>query len=135
MRSRGVLGVIFAVALVAAAVAASGCGSSKPSYCSATSDLKSDVSKIGDDLTSANFSAVQTDVDSIQAQAQTVVDDAKSDFPSQTDQVNSSVNSLVDSVKSLGNSPTAQQLLTLGTQAAAAVKAVDALNSAIQDKC
>jgi hypothetical protein len=123
------------VAAVAASLAIAGCGSDKPSYCTATSDLKDDAGKVVDDATSANFAAVQADVNQVKTQAQTVVDDAKADFPSETDSVDSSVNVLVNSVNSLGDSPSAEDLLTVGTQAAAAVKAIDTLHSAISDKC
>lgn len=123
------------VAAVAAGPVAAGCGDDDPSYCSATSDLKADVNKVVDDATSANFAAVQSDVDQVKTQAQTVVDDAKSDFPSETDAVDSAVDELVDQVNALGESPSAEDLFNLATQAGTAVKSVDSLSSAIESKC
>jgi outer membrane murein-binding lipoprotein Lpp len=137
MSSRGPLGVGVALAVVViAGVLTAGCGSSdKPSYCSATSDLQSDVNQVGKDITTANFSAVQSDIDTVKSQATTVVADAKSDFPSETDAVDSAVNDLVDSVNSLGASPSGSDLLSLGAQAATAVNAVKDLSSAVGSKC
>jgi hypothetical protein len=129
------MGVALAMVLAATVFAAAGCGSDKPSYCTATSDLKSDVNQAASDVTSGNFSVVQADVDKIKSQAKTVVDDTKSDFPSETDAVDASVTSLADAVDALPTSPSAQQILELVPKVTGAVNAVDGLSSAVDSKC
>ena len=135
MGLKGGVGVLLAMTVVLAAFAVAGCGDDKPSYCTATSDLKTDVNQVADDATSGNFADVQADIDGVQSQAETVVDDTKADFPSETDAVDSAVNALVNAYEDLPDSPSAQDLLSLGAQAAVAVKSVDSLNDAIDSKC
>jgi uncharacterized protein involved in exopolysaccharide biosynthesis len=135
MRSKGGLGVVLAIAVMAAGFAFAGCGSGKPSYCSPTSTLKSDVGKLTGDVTSANFSAVQSDLTTIKTNAKKVVSDAKSDFPDETNAVDSSITSLSDAVNALPASPSAQQILELVPKVTSAVNAVESLSSAVSSKC
>lgn len=136
MRSRIGLASVFALAAVAAVVVAAGCGSSsKPSYCSATSDLKSSVDQLSSDVTSANFSSVESDATTVKTDANTVVNDAKQDFPSETSALQSSITSLSDAVDALPASPTPQQILQLVPNVSAAVTAVQSFSSATDSEC
>jgi len=115
-----------------AAVLLAGCGSSKPSYCSKVSDLKKSV----EGLTSVtSVSALTSQLSTIESDAKDVVASAKSDFPSETTAVRSSLDALQTTVKQLPSSPSAAELATVASQAAASFTAVKNLASATSSKC
>ena len=86
----GAAAVLVAVALVAA----TGCGgSSKPGYCTDRSDLESPVKGLSSAASSAvssrDLSGLKSQVTKIQTDATSLVNSAKSDFPSETDAMKS----------------------------------------------
>ena len=123
---------IAAVALVATA----GCGgSSKPSYCSDTSNLEKSIKAVPGLVTSRDVSGLQTQATTIQTDAKTLVSDAKSNFPSQTSAIKSSVATLQSAVKALPSSPTAKDLEPIAVAAAAVVTSVKDFTTATSSKC
>ena len=127
-------GLALAAAIAAFALSACG-GSSKPDYCSKTTDLKDSVGTLKSDVTSANFGAVKGDVTTIQSDANDVVSSAKQDFPSQTTAVESAVGALKSSVDLLPANPSPQQLLALAPDVTTAVSAVQNLTDATSSAC
>jgi hypothetical protein len=106
---RRLICALAAVAILAAAAALAGCGSSKPGYCSKLTTLQQSVK----DLPSTNVvkngtNALKANVDKIVNNAHAVVDAAKSDFPNETKAITSAIDSLQSTVKQLetGASPT-----------------------------
>ena len=112
-----------------------GCGSSKPAYCSDRANLESSVKQVPGLATSANLSGLRTQVDKIQAEATTLANSAKSDFPTETSALERDVDALVSSVKDLPSNPSAQALAKVGLNAATAVSAVSNFANASNSKC
>lgn len=128
---------VLALVGVTAVAALAGCGdnSSKPEYCSKTDDLKQAVEDLKGDVTSANFSNVQSDLSTVQGDANGVVSAAKQDFPAQTTALEASVSSLSGAVKDVPDSPSPQELLQLAPYVSAAASAVQAFSNDTQSEC
>jgi conjugal transfer/entry exclusion protein len=124
------VGMVATVALVALA----GCGSSKPAYCSARTNLENSVKNLPSSV-SSGISALPSQVTTIKNDATTVVNDAKSDFPTETSAVKSSVDSLQSAVKALPSSPSATQIAALAANAASVVSSVNSFSDASKSKC
>jgi hypothetical protein len=134
LRPRGTL--IIALALAAVALVATGCGSSKPDYCSNVSDLKESVDELGSiQVESGVLSTVRSDLEEVRANANTVVSSVKQDFPNETSALKSSVSSLSDTVNQLPPTPTPKQLVDLTAEIATAVTAAEELSSATESAC
>ena len=125
------------LALVAAALAAAGCGGSdKPAYCSNVSDLQQSVDELKSvQLQSGALSTIQTDLQKVQSNVKAVVSSAKQDLPDQTSALESSVSSLSATINKLPPSPTPQQLVPLAQQIDGAVTAAQGLSSATNSAC
>ena len=124
------------VAIVAATLLAlSGCGSSKPSYCSDVSNLTNSVKDIKGQVTSGGVSALQTQLTKIKDDATKAVNSAKSDFPSETSALKTSVQSLETAVKALPSNPSASQLAGLATTGAGVVSSVKNFADSTKSKC
>ena len=67
-----------------ALVALAGCGSSKPAYCSARTNLENSVKGLTNLNSSSGVSGLKAQLSKIETDANTVISQAKSDFPSQT---------------------------------------------------
>lgn len=130
--SLSILGAFLAVALFVA-----GCGSdSKPAYCSNVSELEKSVEEIGDvKLETGAIATLQGDLETVQGNADEVVSSAKEDFPNETGAVKSAVSKLSATLKQLPSSPTAQELLPLGSEISAVVSASNELSSATESAC
>ena len=131
------LWITFALAGACAALVAAGCGGSdKPAYCSNVSDLQQSVDDLkGVKLESGALSTLQTDVKTVQSDADAVVSSAKQDFPNETSALKSSVSTLSTAVKQLPSSPTAQQLAALVPDITNTVTAAKNLSSATKSAC
>jgi hypothetical protein len=124
-----------AVGLCAAAVAACG-GSSKPSYCSSVSDLKSSIKALpSTNIVQTGLSGLESAVAKVQTDAQTAINDAKSDFPTETSALKSSIDTLSTSAKAAASSPSVTKIAQLPSQVSAVVTAVDNFESATKSKC
>jgi hypothetical protein len=128
---RAPVAVVAATALIAVA----GCGSSKPAYCSDRTNLENSVKG----LTSLNFSSgisgLESQAKKIESDATSLVNAAKSDFPSETGAVKSSVDALANAVKALPSSPSATQIAAIGASAASVASSVKSFVDTSKSKC
>jgi hypothetical protein len=129
------------MALLAACAVASllaGCGgSSKPSYCAKTADLKKSVQDLGSvNVVQGGTNALTSALSSVESNATAVVNSAKSDFPDQTTAITSSIDALKKSVQSLASSPAQPAVIAqLPGQVSAVVKSIQDFSSATSSKC
>jgi hypothetical protein len=130
---------IIAVALLGAvaAVAATGCGSSKPDYCDQREDFVTSINSLADvNVISQGTDGLTKRIDEVQASAKKLIDAAKSDFPDQTKALEDSLNALSASLKALKDPSTRTAALTqLPAQATAVDTAAQNLDKAVRDKC
>jgi hypothetical protein len=123
------------VALIAL-VAAPGCGGGgKPAYCSDRSNLNSSVKGLTNAASSAGLSGLQSQLTTIKSDATSLVNSAKSDFPTETSAITSSVDTLDSAVKALPANPSSAQVTTIATDAAAVVSSVKSFSDATSSKC
>lgn len=123
-------------AVAVCGLALAGCGSSKPSYCSAVSELETSVKALpSTDILSGGTSALQSALGKVKTNAENVVSAAKSDFPTETKALSSSVDALESSAKQLGSSPSAGAAGAVATDAAGVVTAAKNLANATGSKC
>jgi hypothetical protein len=121
--------------LVVGAIAAAGCGSSKPAYCSARSDLENSVKGLTSLNVTSGISGLEAQLKKIQSTATKLVSQAKSDFPSQTQAIKSSVDSLTAAAKGLPSSPSAGQIAAIAADASKVVSSVKSFTDATSSKC
>jgi len=132
---RSIASVLAAVAVV---VVLAGCGgSSKPSYCGKTADLKKSVQDLsGVNVVQGGTNALTSALSSVQSNANAVVSSAKSDFPDQTSAITSSIDALKKSAQSLASSPTQPAVIAqVPGQISAVVKSIQDFSSATSSKC
>src|SRR5690349_16679313 len=79
------------VVIAAGGIAAAGCGSSKPAYCSAATTLKNDVQAVG---SISSPSELKSSLQKVQSSAASLVNSAKASFPTETSAIQSSVSAL-----------------------------------------
>jgi hypothetical protein len=128
--------LVLAALVVPAVVAGlNGCSSSKPAYCSSRDNLQNSVNGLKNLNASSGVSGLKSQVDKIQTDATSVVNSAKSDFPTQTSAITSSVNALKSSVSGLSSSPSASQIATVTKDAGNVVTSVSNFMSASNSKC
>lgn len=118
-----------------ALVALVGCGSSKPAYCSARTNLENSIKGLTSLNASSGISGLEAQLKKIQTDATTLVSQAKSDFPSQTSAVKSSVDALDSAVRSLPANPSASQIATVASSASSVVSSVKSFVDASSSKC
>lgn len=121
--------------IVAALVAATGCGSSKPAYCSDRSKLEQDVKALPNSVTTGGSSGLQSQLATIENDATALVDSAKADFPDETSAMKSSIDAVKTAVDGLPSNPSASDLAPIVLDATAAVNAVKAFTEATKSKC
>jgi hypothetical protein len=118
------------------AVALAGCGSSsKPAYCSDRTDLQNSVKDLPSTTSSSGLSGLKSQVTTIKSDATSLVNSAKSDFPTETAAVKSSVDTLSSAVKALPSSPSSTQIAAVATDAASVVSSVKSFGDASKSKC
>ena len=133
--SRVRLSLVVATVAAIALVLLAGCGSSKPSYCSERTNLENSIKGVTSLKLSGIISGLQTQVKTIQSDATSLVNSAKSDFPSQTSAVKTSVDALSSAVKALPANPSATQIATVATSAAGVASSVKTFVDASSSKC
>ncbi len=134
-RSRRTAETVAALALCTVTVAACG-GSSKPSYCSSVSNLESSIKALpSTNIVQTGLSGLESAVAKVQSDAQTAINDAKSDFPTETSALKSSIATLSASAKQAASSPSVTTIAQLPSQASAVVTAADNFQSATKSKC
>lgn len=129
--TRVAVAVLTAVALIAVA----GCGSSKPAYCSDRTNLENSIKTLPSVTSSSGISGLKTQITTIQSDATSLVNAAKSDFPSDTSAVKSSVDTLASAVKALPSSPSATQIAAIAADAASVTSSVKSFVDASKSKC
>jgi hypothetical protein len=125
------VGVLTAAALIAAA----GCGSSKPAYCSDRSNLENSIKNLPSATSNSGVSGLQTQITTIKSDATSLVNAAKSDFPTQSSAVKSSVDALQSAVTALPPSPSAAQIAAIAADSASVVSSVKSFVDASKSKC
>jgi hypothetical protein len=127
--------VPLACAAAVAVVTLGGCSSSKPAYCTDRTNLQNSVKGLSNLSASGGISGLKSHINSIQSDATTLVNSAKSDFPTETSAITSSVSALKTSVAALSATPTAAQIATVTRDAASVVSSVKSFTDASNSKC
>jgi len=122
-------------AAVLGLVALAGCGSSKPAYCSARSNLENSVQAATSLSPTSGIGALQAQFDKVRTDANQVVTQAKGDFPTQTSAIKSSVAALTSAVNALTANPSASQIATVTSAASSVVSSVQSFTDASRSKC
>ncbi len=126
---------VAALVLCAAAIAACG-GSSKPSYCSSVSNLKSSIKALpSTNIVATGLNGLESAVTKVQSDATTAINAAKSDFPTETSALKSSIDTLSTTVKEAASSHSVSTIAQIPAQASAVVTAVNNFQSATNSKC
>jgi len=134
-RARPTAATAAALVLCIGALAACG-GSSKPSYCSAVSNLESSIKAIpSTNIVESGLNGLKSALSKVQSDAQTAINEAKGDFPNETTALKSSVDALSATVKNAVSSPTPATIAEIPAQASAVVTAVESFQSATKSKC
>lgn len=125
-----------AALLVLALLAASGCGGdSKPSYCGDRTNLENAVKDLPTAAKSGGTGGIQSQLQTIETDANKLVDAAKSDFPSETKTLTSTIDQLKTTVQSAGSNPSGSEVAALALNATAVVNAVKGFTSATKSAC
>jgi hypothetical protein len=125
-----------AIVAVAVLCAAACGGSSKPSYCSAVSNLESSIKAIpSTNIVQTGLSGLESALSKVQSDAQTAINEAKSDFPNETSALKTSIDTLTTTVKQATSSPTAATIAQIPAQVSAVVTAANNFQSATKSKC
>jgi hypothetical protein len=125
---------VLCVALVGL-VALAGCGSSKPAYCSALTNLEHSIKGLTSLNLSSGVSGLESQLKKIQTDANALAKSVKSEFASETSAVKSSIASLETAVKTLASSPSAGQVATVKSAASSVVNSVKSFADAASPKC
>ena len=120
---------------VVALIGLAGCGSSKPAYCSDRTTLENAVKNLPSVTSSGGISGLQSQLAKIESDATSLVNAAKSDFPTQTSAVKTSVDALKTAVKALPSSPSASQLAAIALDATNVVSSVKNFVDTSKSKC
>jgi len=108
---------------------------SKPGYCADRAALQDAMKGLTSLSSSSSVSALKSQVNAISTAATAVVNSAKGDFPNETSAIKSSVDTLKSSVQNLPSNPSAAQIATVTTNAAAVLGSVTAFMTATSSKC
>ena len=93
---RGLTRVAVVVLTAVALIALAGCGSSKPAYCSDRTTLENSVKNLPSVTSSSGISGLTSQISTIKSDATSLVNAAKSDFPTETSAVKTSVDALAE---------------------------------------
>lgn len=116
-------------------VALAACGGGKPAYCSTRTDLENSIKGLTTLNPSSGVGGLQSQLKKIQSDANTLVSQAKSDFPSQTAAIKSSVDAFANSVNSLSANPSASQIATVTKDASNVASSASSFVDATNSKC
>ncbi len=120
---------------VAGLIVLAACGSSKPAYCTDRANLENSIKGLSNLSFSSGISGVEAQLTKIQSDATTLVNSAKSDFPSESSAITSSVDGLKSAVGDVKSSPSATQIATLASDASNVVSSVTSFTDASKSKC
>jgi len=121
-------------------VGLAGCGSSsssssKPAYCSARTSLENSIKQVTSLTPSSGIGALEAAFTNIKTDANTVISQAKGDFPSETSAIKSSVDSLTTAVSALESNPSPGNIATVTDAACNVVSSFKSFVDATQSKC
>jgi hypothetical protein len=116
-------------------IAVTGCGSSKPAYCSDRTNLQNSVKGLKSVDLKGGLSGVRSQLTKIQSDATALVGSAKNDFPSQTSAIKTSVQTLTGAVKTLSTTPSVAQIAKIAADVSAVSSSVTAFADATSSKC
>ncbi|MGA9856342.1 MAG: hypothetical protein WBQ18_00695 [Solirubrobacteraceae bacterium] len=121
---------------VLALVTLAGCGSSsKPAYCSARTSLENSINEATGLSPTSQISALEAAFTKVKADADTVVIQAKSDFPNESSAIKSSVAALTSAVNALKANPSPSRIATVASAAANVVRSFTSFVAASKSKC
>lgn len=118
-----------------ALIVATGCGDSKPAYCSDRSKLENAVKDLPDAAKAGGTGGIQSQLTTIESEANATIDSAKDDFPTETSTLKTTVDQLKTTVEGLPPDPSAADLAAVAVNATAVVNAVKGFTSATKSKC
>lgn len=124
-----------ACAAVLALVALTGCGSSKPAYCTDRANLEKSVQGLTSLNVSSGISGLEAQLSKIQTNANSLVNSAKGDFPNETSAIESSLHALEASVRAVASNPSAGAISTVARDASTFVNSVMTFTNATKSKC
>ena len=118
-------------------VGLAGCGSSssKLAYCSARTSLENSIKQVTSLSPSSGIGALEAAFTNIKTDANTVISQAKGDFPSQTSAIKSSVDSLTTAVSALESNPSPSNIATVTGAAGNVVSSFKSFVNASKSKC
>jgi hypothetical protein len=120
---------------ILAAITLAACGSSKPAYCTARSNLENSIKGLTSLNVSSGVSGLEAQLTKIKTDATTLVDKAKGDFPNETSAISSSLGKLESAVTGLSSSPSAGQIASVASAASGFVSSVTSFTNATRSKC
>lgn len=126
--------VAFSMIALLAVFVAAGCGG-KPQFCEDRTTLQESVKSLPSAATSGGVSGLEDQVSKVEADAKTVIDSAKGDFPTETAAIESALDQLKTSVSDLPEDPSTSQLAGLAINASAVVSSVNAFVTATDQEC
>ena len=118
--------------LASAALVVSGCGSSKPAFCTTLSQLQTSIKDLN---VNEGVSGLKSQAQTIENQALSLVSSARSDFPTETSAIRNAVNGLKNSVSTVKSSPSASQVAGVASDASTLVSAIDSFATSAKSKC
>lgn len=132
MAALAALGFVVAMPLL-------GCGSSsssKPSYCAAREELKTNVKALSEvNVVSGGTNAITAALQKVESSAKGLVAATKSEYPTQTQTLESSISELTKSVQGLSGSSSVAAIAAIPAEVVAVGSAVSQLASATRSKC
>jgi len=127
--------VFVAMLAAVALIVLAGCGSSKPAYCTARTNLEKSIKGLTSLSLASGVVGLTSQLTTIKNDATALVSAAQSDFPTQSSAVKSSVDTLDSAVKALPSSPSAGQIAAVAGDAASVVSSVGSFVDATKSKC
>jgi hypothetical protein len=123
-------------------IALTGCGSSKPAYCSTRNNLEDSVRVLENSikgLTISHFSSglsdVKADLEKVRTNANMLVSQVKGELASETSAIKSSVASFESAVKALVSSPSAAHADAVKSAASSIASSLKSFADATSGKC
>ncbi len=126
------------LALLIAGALLAGCGSSsKPAYCHPVSKTENAIKSLptAQEVVTSGVGTLKSALATLEQNATTAVQQAKSDFSSQTTALKNSIDALSHTAKQLASAPSAATLAQLPAELSAVTAAAKNLESAVSSKC
>jgi len=127
--------VVLVALTVIALIAATGCGNSKPAYCSDRDKLENTVKDLPSAAKTGGTGGIQSQLTAIESEATATIESAKDDFPTETSTLKTTIDQLKTTVEGLPPTPSAADLAAVALNATAVVNAVKGFTSATKSKC